>query len=75
MNVSVAECKQLAPWMSTVGLSASALVVSAHNAFRGSDARKLVVNTPYVFKALGFHLVVFPSPALLKYLASLSACK
>ena len=69
-------CVQAAdPLDGAVGLSASALVVPAHNSCQGSDARKLAVNTPYVFKALGLQLVVFPSPALLKYLASLSACK
>lgn len=72
MNISVAKFKQLTPWINTVGLSSSALVLSAHNAFQGSDPWKLIVNTPHVFKALGFQLVVFPSPALLKYLMSLS---
>ena len=61
MNISVAKFKQLIPWVNTVDLSFSALVLSAHNASQGSDHWTLVVNinTPCVFKALGFSWLIF----------------
>lgn len=60
MNISVAKFKQPIPWINTVDLSSSALVLSAHNASQGSDHWTLVnINTPCVFKALGFSWLIF----------------